>query len=166
MVVERSWCSTLLLWLPKITAEGAGCTVVFAAEVLAGSNDGTGLDFSAHVSRVPWQKRDRLCCLQFAESSRGSKTIFRGGRPGVAKGGWRGGSAELSLCRTGRNAKGTASLLLTSLQLLPLCQQGFRQGFSLSSSDDGFSSAFIGLLVSASLSCGNWRYGQEKRHIW
>lgn len=161
VVVGRSSCSTLLLWLPKITAEGA----VFATEVLAGSNNGTGLSFSAHVSRVPWQKTDSaVCSLQRA--AEGSKTIFQGGRPGVAKGGWRGGSAELNLCRTGRNAKGTASLLRTNLQLLPLCRQCFRQGFSLSSSDDSFSSAFIGLLVSASLSCGNWRYGQEKRHIW
>lgn len=52
------------------------------------------------------------------------------------------------------------------LQLLPICRLGFRQGFSLSSSDDGFSPDFIGLPASASLSCGNWRYGQEKRHIW
>lgn len=73
--------------------EGAGSRAVFAAEVLARSTSGTGLGYSARVSGVPQQQQADPAAHRWqraAEGREGGEAALGGGRPGAAKGGWKG----------------------------------------------------------------------------
>ena len=161
-----------MLWLPKIfgnTEKGADYVAVFAAEVLAGSINATGLGYCACASGAPWQKEPDSAVCHSQKAAEGSKTIFGGGRPGGAKGGWKGRKRCENLFKTGRKCQGDSVPFTEEdicLRLPPLCERGCGQGSSFYSSDGGHSGTSIGLPLPASLSCGNRRYGQEKRHIW
>lgn len=115
-------------------------------------------------------KIDRPCCLHFAKSSWGKQNnhLRWSARSGQ---GWL--EVVEALSKTFRDLAEKSSCQHPLLGMFKtftfscfLSEQGCRQDLPSSPCDGACSCVSIGLPLPASFSCGNRRYGQEKRHIW